>query len=247
MKPRFLSLGDSAVTIEFGNRIDQELLGIVTALDTQLQREYQAGNLPGLIETVPTYRSMTAIFDPGLISVKELQATIMRLLNHLQDLPSRPGRLWKLPVCYEAGHGIDLEQIAQSQKLSITDVINLHLSQTYTVYMIGFLPGFPFMGDLVSALQVPRLMEPRTRVPAGSVAIAGQQTAIYPWESPGGWQIIGRCPVPLFDPKNTEPALLAPGDLVTFESVSAQRYSELSLAVGAKKIRIEQFRSRERL
>ncbi len=247
MKPRFLSLGDSAVTVEFGNQINKKLLATVTAFDALLRHECESGNLPGLIETVPTYRSLTIIFEPALLTAAKLKDRIMPLIEHLQEQPVCPGRTWRLPVCYEAEYGIDLKQLAPAKGMSVSKIIELHASRTYTVYMIGFLPGFPFMGDLDKALQVPRLKEPRTRVPAGSVAIAGQQTAIYPWESPGGWHIIGRCPIPLFDPQDHHPALLASGDQVIFEPITSKQYLEIALKFADNSLRPDKLLNGEHL
>lgn len=244
MLPRFLPLGDSALTVEFGDRIDQALLASVAALDDRLIRDKEAGRLPGIIETMPTYRSLTVIFDPGLLSWNALQSRILALLNESMDRESRPTNVWKLPVCYDTGYGMDLEHVASSKGLTPAKVIELHVSQTYTVYMIGFLPGFPYMGDVVPGLEIPRLLVPRTRVPAGSVAITGQQTVIYPWESPGGWNILGRCPLPLFDAQRLHPALLGPGDRVTFEVISGDRYEELASAAREYPFDFERFRMR---
>jgi len=230
MIPRFLPLGDSALTVEFGNRIDQALLASVAALDERLSREKEAGRLPGMVETIPTYRSLTVVFDPELLSSKSLQSQIMLLLNKSLGGKTGSGNHWNLPVCYDAAYGMDLERVAALRGLSPTKIIEIHSSQTYTVYLIGFLPGFPFMGDVAPELRIPRRQEPRIKVPAGSVAIAGQQTAIYPWESPGGWNILGRCPLSLFDPHRVRPALLAPGDRVDFQIISPDQYEELEVS-----------------
>jgi inhibitor of KinA len=240
-RPRFLPLGDSALTVEFGDRIEQELVSAVAALDASLATAMVAGLLSGVIETMPTYRSLTVIFDPELISWNSLRTGITELLNEATDGGTGPVNRWKIPVCYDAGYGLDLEAVAAAQGLTPAEVIELHAGRTYSVYMIGFLPGFPFMGDVVPALRLPRLLEPRTRVPAGSVAIAGQQTAIYPWESPGGWNILGRSPLPLFDAHRPKPALLGPGDQVSFERVSPDRYDELASAVREETLDLGQF------
>jgi KipI family sensor histidine kinase inhibitor len=225
--PRFLHLGDRAMTLEFGDRIDQQLVSTVAALDARLIQEIAAGRLTGVIETVPTFRSLTVIFDPLVLPRAVLQDRLMAVLNETETSARKSSRHWCLPVYYGGEYGPDLKTVAQSKGLTPEKVIELHVSQLYLVYMIGFLPGFPFMGDVVSALDMPRLQEPRVRVPAGSVAITGKQTAIYPWESPGGWQLLGRCPLTLFDAGRPEPALLAPGDRVSFQSVSIERYQEL--------------------
>lgn len=227
MQPRFLNLGDRALTLEFGDAIDQQLVTSVAAFDVRLTQEIAAGRLPGVIETVPTFRSLTVIFDPLALPRAVLQDRLMAVLRETENSAEQSPRHWCLPVCYGGEYGPDLESVAEAKDLTPEKIIDLHVSQIYQVYMIGFLPGFPFMGDVVPALDMPRRTEPRVRVPAGSVAITGQQTAIYPWESPGGWQLLGRCPLTLFAAGRPEPALLAPGDRVEFRAVSADRYQEL--------------------
>lgn len=227
IQPRFLNLGDRALTLEFGNTIDQQLVTAVAALDVRLTREIAAGRLAGVTETVPTFRSLTVIFDPLVLPRAVLRARLMEVLSETATSAEQSSRRWCLPVCYGGEYGPDLESVAEAKELTPEQVIDLHVGQIYLVYMIGFLPGFPFMGDVVPTLDMPRLTEPRVRVPAGSVAITGQQTAIYPWESPGGWQLLGRSPLTLFDAQRPEPALLAPGDRVEFQAVSADRYQEL--------------------
>jgi inhibitor of KinA len=241
MIPRFLPLGDSALTVEFGNCIDQKLLASVAALDELLSREKEAGRLPGMVEAIPTYRSLTVLFDPELLTSRSLQSQIMLLLNESLDGKTGSGNHWNLPVCYDADYGIDLERVAAMLKLSPAEIIELHSSRTYTVYLIGFLPGFPFMGDVVTELQIPRRQEPRTKVPAGSVAIAGQQTAIYPWESPGGWNILGRCPLPLFDAHRLRPTLLGPGDRIDFQIISPDQYEEFAASSREQSLDFGQF------
>ena len=228
LKPRFLNLGDSALTLEFGNTINQQLVSAVAALDARLTQEKEAGRLLGVIETVPTFRSLTVIFDPLVLSRTSLQDQLMLLLDEADSGIQQSTRHWRLPVCYGGEYGPDLESVANARGLTPEEVIDLHVSQTYLVYMIGFLPGYPYMGDVVPALHMPRHTEPRIRVPVGSVAITGQQTAIYPWESPGGWQLLGRCPLTLFDAQRPEPALLAPGDRVDFQVISESSFEELA-------------------
>jgi KipI family sensor histidine kinase inhibitor len=140
---------------------------------------------------------------------------------------SAAGRHWRLPVCYGGEFGPDLDGMAASVGLPAEEIVRRHASTTYRVYMLGFLPGFPFMGDLPEALALPRRQEPRVRVPAGSVATAGRLTAIYPWESPGGWHLLGRCPVPLFSPHWSGAALFLPGDAVSFDVVDAAEFARI--------------------
>ena len=233
MSVRLLDAGDAAFTIEFGDRIDPAMLAAVHALDTEMARQQAAGGLPGLIETMPTFRSLTVFFDPLLTGRSSLIEALHPLLQAAEHAEPVQGRRWQLPVCYEGHAGPDLADIAQASGLSVDDVIGLHSGTEVHVYMLGFLPGFPFMGNVAPALDLPRRSQPRVRVPPGSVAIAVGLTAIYPWESPGGWHLLGLCPVPLFDVTRARPALLQVGDRVGFEPVSATEFERLSEALRA--------------
>ena len=230
-RPRLLDAGDAAFTVEFGNAIDPALLAEVNALDVAIAHERAAGHLPGLIETMPTFRSLTLFFDPLTTGRGELIDALQPLLDAATQAAPVAGRRWCLPVCYEGEAGPDLAATARAIGASVDEVISLHSGVEVRVYMLGFLPGFPFMGDVVPALRLPRRTEPRVRVPSGSVAVAGALTAIYPWESPGGWHLLGRCPVPLFDASRDSPSLLAAGDLVRFEPVPMAEYLRLERAI----------------
>jgi len=231
---RILDLGDTAFTVEFGDRIDPGLQARVKALDAALTAAAAAGRLPGLIEWVPTFRSLTVMFDPVVTDRADIEAVVRDCLHHPQNHKSDLSRQWRLPVVYGGEDGPDLVSVAQAAGMTPHEVIAHHTVQDYVVYMLGFLPGFPFMGDVDDALRLPRRTEPRVRVPAGSVAIANAMTAIYPWESPGGWHLLGRCPAPLFDPARPAPSLLRAGDRVRFEPVSARTMAaiEADLASG---------------
>jgi len=245
MQVRFLTLGDSALTVELGDHIDRDLASKVTAIDHLLSREVADGRFAGVIETVPTYRSLTVIFDPLVLSRAALKTRLLDLLEDTVDTVDRDLRCWRLPVCYDAEYGPDLASVAAAKGLTPAEVVSLHAGQHYMVYMIGFLPGFPYMGDLDPALLLPRRNIPRVRVPVGSVAITGRQTAIYPWESPGGWHLLGRCPLPLFDAGRAEPALLAQGDRVEFEPVSIERFHLLEEAARDGSLDFDAFRLKE--
>lgn len=236
MTPRLLDAGDGAVTIEFGDQITSQLVGRVAALDKLLQAARERGELAGVVETMPTFRSLTVLYDPLQTSRAALDPVLTALASQSEAAPAANGRRWRLPVCYGGEFGADLADVASATGLSPDAVVQLHADTELSVYMIGFMPGFPFMGDLPSALDMLRRREPRLRVPAGSVAITGSLTAIYPWQSPGGWQLIGRCPVPLFDAAAATPSLLAPGDTVRFEAITAQRLAELEAAITAGKL-----------
>jgi len=230
---RILSLGDSALTIEFGDTIAPQFQAAVNALDAAIARQQKAGALTGIVETMPTFRSLTVIYDPLQTSRATLEPALQALTASDDDAPPVAGRCWALPACYGGAAGPDLDDVAQRTGLDAAQVIQRHSSTGYVVYMLGFLPGFPFMGDVDISLRLPRRLEPRVRVPTGSLAIANGLTAIYPWESPGGWHLIGRCPAPLFDPRQMPPALLAAGDRVRFTPVSAEALADIEADLAA--------------
>ena len=227
MHARLLDLADSAVTVEFGDGIDPALLAQVEAFDHAVIAAVADGRLPGVVETVPTFRSLTILYDPLQTTRTAIDPVLCELLASTHATRGGGGRQWRFPVCYGGEHGPDLEPLAAAVSLSPAEVVRLHAATEVRVYMLGFLPGFPFMGDLPEVLAQPRRSEPRLRVPAGSVATAGRLTAIYPWESPGGWHLLGRCPVPLFSPYWPGAALLQPGDRVSFFPVDAGEFAAL--------------------
>lgn len=233
LTPRVLDAGDAAITVEFGDAVDLQLLAAVTALDLAVGREAAAGRLPGLIETMPTFRSLTLFFDPLRTGRRQLMQSLQPLFAQAGPAGATAGRQWLLPACYEGDAAPDLLATAERVGVSPDEVVALHSGTEFTVYMLGFLPGFPFMGDLPEPLRLPRRTEPRVRVPPGSIAIAGGLSAIYPWESPGGWHLLGRCPVPLFDGRRASPSLLAVGDKVRFQPVPAPEYQRLDEALKA--------------
>ena len=226
MKVRFLSAGDRALVVEFGDRVDRALSERVLRLDAVIR-----SNPPvGLVETVPTFRSLTVYYDPLLTSRAELQCAIGALLD-VEDRPRSGARLWHVPVCYEAEFAPDMAEVVRLTGLTPREVVALHSGTRFHVYMLGFLPGFPYMGDLPPRLALPRRADPRLRVPAGSISIATSLTAIYPYESPGGWHLIGATPIRLFDPERTPPALFAPGDAVQCEPVDPAAFASIKQAV----------------
>jgi KipI family sensor histidine kinase inhibitor len=234
MKVRFLSAGDRALVVEFGDRVDRAVSERVLRLDAMIRSDPPVG----IVETVPTFRSLTIYYDPLLTSRAELQHAIKPLLD-LGD-NARPGaRLWHVPVCYEGEFAPDLEEVARLTGLTSNDVVALHSGTRFHVYMLGFLPGFPYMGDLPPQLALPRRADPRLRVPAGSISIATSLTAIYPYESPGGWHLIGATPIPMFDPERPKPALFAPGDAVSFRPIDAAAYASIRRAVGSRSYIVE--------
>lgn len=226
MDARFLPAGDTALVVEFGDRIDRMLSERVLRLSATLRE----AALAGVVETVPTFRSLLVRYDPVRCDGSDLQRHIASMLD--DDAPSTgKARLWRVPACYESAFAPDLEDVAQRAGLSASQVIELHSGTVFHIYMIGFVPGYPYMGDLPQPLVMPRRADPRTRVPPGSIAIAQTMTAIYPIESPGGWHLIGTTPIVLFDATRPRPALFSPGDKVRFEPVGASRFQEIRQAV----------------
>lgn len=220
--PRFLSSGDTALVVEFGDAVDRH----VSALVLGLARRLAAAAIAGVVEVVPTFRSLMVHYDSLHIGGAELRARIEPMLAGL-EAAEQPGRVWHIPACYDPSLGVDLAEVAQRTGLSAAQVVERHSATTFHVYMMGFLPGFPYMGDLPRELALPRRENPRTRVPRGSVAVAMTMASIYTLESPGGWHILGRTPAPLWDARRERPALLAAGDKVTFQPISLGDYETL--------------------
>jgi KipI family sensor histidine kinase inhibitor len=217
-EPRFLLAGDAALVVQFGNVIDLETNRRVHAL----ARALVDNPFPGLGEAVPSYRSLLVHYDPLQVSHPEVELAVSEALRGCEDAERPEPHLIEIPTIYGGEHGPDLEFVAERSGLTASDVVNLHSGATYTVYMLGFTPGFPYLGGLPEPLATPRLASPRQRVPAGSVGIAGAQTGVYPLATPGGWRLIGWTPMVLFDPGRTPPALLQPGDQVCFVPVSVE-------------------------
>ena len=224
--PTFRPAGDTGLVVEFGDRVDRAISRRVVALHTRVR----AARMPGVIDTVPTFRSLLIHVDPDATSVEDVREAVVPLLEGLEAEQTAPGQ-WRIPVCYEAAFAPDLAGVAERCGLTPSRLVEIHSANAYHVYMIGFLPGLPYMGDLAPELVLPRLVEPRLRVPPGSVAIATTLTTIYPVESPGGWHLIGRTPVKLFDIERPAPALLNPGDKVTFTPISSSKFTELEKLV----------------
>ena len=214
--PRLLTAGDAALLIEFADEIDDSVNDRVRAL-TQMLRDQQRAEI---VDLVPAYSSLLVCYDPRRASFAEMSAFLQAALESPQVANPPEPRLIEVPTAYGGEFGPDLAFVAQHNGLTETEVVRLHTSVVYRVYLIGFAPGFAYLGSVPEQIAAPRLETPRTRVPAGSVGIAGRQTGIYPMESPGGWRIIGRAVLRLFDPNRDPPALLRPGDRVRFVSLN---------------------------
>jgi 5-oxoprolinase (ATP-hydrolysing) subunit B len=222
---RLLTAGDSALLVELGNAITEALNHRVHALDAALA----AAKLAGVRETVPTYRSILVHFDPLIADSAALGARIVELARTC-DSVRLAARAWTVPVAYGGEHGVDLNDVAAATGLSAEGVIRLHSGAEYTVYMIGYSPGFAYLGGLPEALHLPRRPSPRLMTPAGSIMQGGMQAAISPLAMPSGWHLLGRTPARAFDPRRAEPFLFRPGDRIRFEPISAETFDRLSHA-----------------
>jgi inhibitor of KinA len=222
--PRFLPAGDSAIVVEYGDGIDVRINARVRLLQLALD----AGAHDGVVETVPTYRSLMVHYDPLVLSREALEALIVSTARRLPDEIQEPVRTVEIPVMYGGQAGPDLAEVAAMAGVDDQAVVNLHAGADYVVFMLGFMPGFPYLGGLPARIATPRLATPRTLVPAGSVGIAGAQTGIYPTASPGGWRLIGRTPVRLFDPRRSPPTLLEAGDHIRFVPVGREDFDAIA-------------------
>lgn len=226
--PRLLPAGDRALTIELADEISPEVNTTIRALGMALGSLH----LPGLVEIVPTYRSLLVYYDPLTLPTADLEARVLGLAGAKpSSLP--PPRLLQIPTHYGGEHGPDMDFVARHTGLTPEEVAAVHSGTDYLVYMMGFNTGFPYLGGMSARLAVPRLDTPRTIVPAGSVAIAQQQTGIYPVESPGGWRIIGRSPVRLFNADREPPVAVEAGDYLRFVPIDERRYREIESDVQA--------------
>ncbi|TYS90365.1 5-oxoprolinase subunit PxpB [Rossellomorea aquimaris] len=228
-------LGDHAVVIQLGNSIQQETHEKVKAVTTF----FETRTIDWLVEYIPAFTTVTLYYDPIRIieSYKPFQSTlpykivcseIEHILSQLTTLEQSDSRIVDIPVCYGGEFGPDLEDVANHNHMSIEEVIAKHSNGDYLVYMIGFAPGFPYIGGMSPDIATPRRESPRLKIPAGSVGIAGEQTGVYPIETPGGWQLIGRTPLKLFKPNNDDsPSLLKAGDRIRFTPISFEEYKAL--------------------
>jgi inhibitor of KinA len=248
---RIFPLGDDAITIDFGNSIDEAINREVIARCNQLQEML----LPGLIEVVPAYSSLTVYYDlmklkkknsPGQTIYEWMHQQLEEKLQQPVQQNQITERLLMIPVCYDKELAMDIQQLAITKKISVEDLVQIHTGKQYKVYMLGFLPGFPYMGEVDEKISMPRKLQP-VNVAAGSVGIAGKQTGIYPLASPGGWQIIGRTPLKIFEASpnlppvggeasgnsensktfNNGPTLLKAGDSVKFYSISKNEFEKI--------------------
>ena len=233
----FAPLGDRAITIQLGSSIDEATHRRVRAVCARLD----ARPVLGMVEYVSAFASVAVHYDPARVPAPEadsevgattpyarMAALLTVALSNLDDETLPPPRTVEIPVCYGGTFGPDLDDVARLHELTPDAVVRIHAAGEYLVHMIGFLPGFPYLGGLSERIATPRRAEPRTVVPAGSVGIGGSQTGVYPIASPGGWRLIGRTPARLFTPEREEPTLLRAGDRVRFREISPEEFRKWS-------------------
>lgn len=222
METKYLLAGDKAIVVEFGDIIDEDINRKVINLMKNIE---SSSLINSIYEMIPTYRSLMIIYNPLKITFNDLINSVKNIEFNLKILDKSEKNIIKIPVLYGNDFGPDIDTVAKHNGLSIEDVIRLHSEAEYLVYMLGFTPGFTYLGGMNSKLETPRLANPRVKIPEGSVGIAGKQTGVYPIESPGGWQLIGRTPIKLYNPKRENPILLKAGDYVKFTPITKDEFN----------------------
>lgn len=215
--------GDSALIVSFEQRISPEILSRVTALVSAVR----AASFPGVVDIIPAYCTVTVLFDPWVTSYAKMREKIASLDISAGGPDAEEKRYIDIPVLYGSPFPEDLSHVAANAGLTPEEVVAIHTANEYPVYMIGFLPGFPYLGNLDPRIHTPRRTSPREIIPAGSVGIGGAQTGIYPVDSPGGWHIIGKTPLKLYDPSSEDPLLLRCGDVIRFRSVTEDEFIKI--------------------
>lgn len=228
---RMLPAGEQGLVIEFGSAVNDEINADVHRLAKQITAKMR----DHVVEVVPTYRSLLVYYNPLIVARADLINKIENLLSDKEEKMSlnAAARVVNIPVCYGNEFGPDIEFVASHNNLTVEEVIKIHTSRPYLVYMLGFTPGFPYLGGMSEKIATPRLKTPRTSIPAGSVGIAGNQTGFYPIASPGGWQLIGRTPVKAFNKDSDNPFLFEAGDYLRFEAVNTEDFYAIQELVKA--------------
>ena len=220
---RILTAGDSALLVEFGKEINPEINQKISAV-VQLMKEQ---HIEGIVDIIPAFCSLLINYDPRVASYEEIKKRIEDLIKVDIKTENKQKKVFEIPVCYGGEYGPDLANIAAHAGLSEEEVIQIHSSQDYLIYMLGFLPGFTYLGGLDERIHTPRLASPRIKINAGSVGIGGSQTGIYPVDSPGGWQLMGMTPVKTYDPERETPILVEAGNYIRFVPVSEEEYKRI--------------------
>lgn len=224
---KYLIAGDSAIIMEFGNEISKEINAKIRSTITKIEN----ANIDGIIELVPTYRSITILYSPLKIKYAKLVELLKTFENSDVGTSEEKVRLIEIPTVYAGEYGPDIEFVSENAGLSSEEVINIHTGTDYLVYMMGFAPGFTYLGGMDKRIETPRLKTPRLKIPGGSVGIAASQTGMYPSESPGGWQLIGRTPLKLYDETNDPPVFINAGDYIRYVQVDEEEYNKIKQSV----------------
>lgn len=230
-KPRIVPMGDRCLIVEFESRVDAEINGAVRATADALL----AQRIDGVVDVVPAFTTIAVHYrpdalhraDPSQLPYRTLRRRIESVIAKGVARETTKARVVEVPVCYDREFGPDLDEVARARGLTAEQVIELHAASPHKVFMLGFAPGFPYLGGLDPRLEMPRRATPRTKVPAGSVAIARDQSAIYSFETPGGWNVLGRTPLRLFMPENDPPCALLPGDDVRFVPITRAQFDAM--------------------
>ena len=226
-KAKILTAGDSALLIEFEQKIAPEINAQITAFVHLLKEQH----IEGVTDLILAFASLLINYDPRVIGYKDLKARIEELLKIEVSEEAGDARVFEIPVCYGGEYGPDIANIAENAGISEQEVIDIHCSKDYLIYMLGFLPGFVYLGGLDERIHTPRLANPRISIPAGSVGIAASQTGIYPLNSPGGWQLLGMTPVKTYDPERETPILVEAGDYIRFVPVTEEEFLKIKKQV----------------
>lgn len=232
---KYKPYGNSAILIQWPHEMNDKILKDIILVHQKIYQE----KIKAVIEIIQSINSLTVVYETNLISFHYLKKYLESL--YIADFKEAPKQYfqWKIPVCYDSFFGLDLQEIAVKNKLTVDEIIQLHTEAIYLVYSIGFLPGFLYLGGLDKRLHIDRKSEPRLKIPKGAVAIGGKQTGIYPRASPGGWQIIGNSPIAFFDKKNASPCFAKPGDKIQFIQISYYEYEQLQKLIALDKYTIE--------
>ncbi len=226
---KIVAAGDASILIEFGKEVNPEINRKITCVVQLIHDQH----IEGIVDMIPAYCSLLINYDPRIVSYKKLKGRMTELLK--MDVKSSVGRkrVYEIPVCYGGKYGPDIETIAEHAGISVEEVITIHSSRDYLIYMLGFLPGFCYLGGLDERIHTPRLAVPRIKIPAGSVGIGGSATGIYTMDSHGGWQMMGISPIKTFDPNREVPILLQAGDYIRFVPISEEEYEAIKEQVDA--------------